>query len=219
MQTTTYTSATSLRCIEQPRSAAPSRPPSCRAPGDQALSELVTAARAGDNAAWARLIDRFDSTLRSIARSYRLQPIDVDDVVQMTWARLYEHIDQLRQPAAIAGWLTTTTRRHAMAILQIPTKEHLTDNPQRETLAAPDNPQTSLLEAERYVTLADAIATLPQNQRRLMTVLLANPTLHYQHISALLHIPTGSIGPTRARALTRLSRHPRLHALHHGHSG
>ncbi|HEX8159316.1 MAG TPA: sigma-70 family RNA polymerase sigma factor [Solirubrobacteraceae bacterium] len=218
MPTTTETSATYLRCIEQQRASAPPRPPSCQRRGDDALSDLVTAARAGDNAAWARLIDRFDSTLRSIARSYRLQPSDIDEVVQMTWARLYEHIDRLRQPNAIAGWLATTARRHAMAILQIPTREHLTDNPQSDDLADPEDPQTSLLRAERYAALADAMDALPEHQRRLMVVLLANPMLDYQQISALLHVPIGSIGPTRARSLTRLSRHPRLRALHDDHS-
>jgi DNA-directed RNA polymerase specialized sigma24 family protein len=38
----------------------------------------------------------------------------VDDVVQATWLRLREDIRRLREPAAVAGWLETTTRRNAM---------------------------------------------------------------------------------------------------------
>jgi len=205
-------------CIQQARPSLPPRPSPAR-PADQGLTELVNAARGGDPCAWTCLVDRFDGTIRSIARSYRLQPTDVDDIAQLTWARLYEHIDRLREPAAIAGWLATTTRREAMRALQIRTREHLTDDPPaHDDRADLDALDTSLLHAERRVALADALAALPDHQRRLMTVLLTNPTLHYQQISALLSVPIGSIGPTRARALSRLSRHPRLRALQRNHS-
>jgi len=60
-----------------------------------------------------RLIARHDRTLRRIARSYRLGPADVDDDVQVTWTRLYQHTDRLRDPNAVAGWLARTTRREA----------------------------------------------------------------------------------------------------------
>jgi RNA polymerase sigma factor (sigma-70 family) len=180
---------------------------------DRGLIELVNAARAGDNRAWSGLIDRFGGTVRNIARSYRLQPADVDDVVQITWARLYEHIDRLREPAAVAGWLATTTRRESMRALQTRTREHLTDDPQVRDRGDLDGLESSLLIAERRAALADAVATLPDHQRRLMMVLLTSPPLDYQQISALLDMPVGSIGPTRSRALSRLARHPRLDAL------
>jgi hypothetical protein len=51
-----------------------------------------------------------------------------------------------------------------------------------------------------------------------MLVLLTKPALHYQQVSALLSIPIGSIGPTRSRSLARLSRHPRLRAVHRDQS-
>jgi hypothetical protein len=45
------------------------------------------------------LNERFIPMLRFVARSYRLSPIDVDDVVQTTWRRLH-HVAPLREPAA-----------------------------------------------------------------------------------------------------------------------
>jgi RNA polymerase sigma factor (sigma-70 family) len=201
-------------CIQQSRSSLAARLPPRRLTADRWLIELVKAARVGDDRAWACLIDRFDGTVRNIARSYRLQPADIDDVVQITWARLYEHIDRLREPAAVAGWLATTTRRESMRALQIRTREHLTDDPQVHDRGDPGSLDSSLLAAERRAVLADAVAALPDHQRRLMIVLLTSPPLDYQQISALLDIPVGSIGPTRSRSLSRLSRHPRLGALH-----
>jgi DNA-directed RNA polymerase specialized sigma24 family protein len=45
---------------------------------------------------------------------------------------------------------------------------------------------------------------LPEARRELLLLLLADPPLSYDEISARLGIPRGSIGPTRARALEQL---------------
>ena len=45
---------------------------------------------------------------------------------------------------------------------------------------------------------------LPEKRRELLLLLLADPPLSYDEISARLGIPRGSIGPTRARALEQL---------------
>ena len=88
------------------------RPPAI----DCKLVELVLAARAGDSSAWTKLIGRFDTTLRKIAGSCRLAPADVDDVVQATWLALLQDLQRIREPAAIAGWLVTATRREAIRL-------------------------------------------------------------------------------------------------------
>jgi DNA-directed RNA polymerase specialized sigma24 family protein len=53
----------------------------------------------------------------------------VDDVVQATWLRLLEDIRRLREPAAVAGWLETTTRRNAMRHLYGRNREELSGDP------------------------------------------------------------------------------------------
>jgi RNA polymerase sigma factor (sigma-70 family) len=204
--------------IQQSRIPLPQRPPRTQLAGERGLAELVIAARAGDDCAWTSLIDRFDGMLRNIARSYRLQPIDIDDVLQITWTHLYEHINRLRDPAAVASWLVTTTRRAAMRALQIRSREHLTDDPQADDRSHLDGLHTTMETAERRAALVDAVAGLPHHQRRLIMLLLVSPSLDYQQISTLLSIPVGGIGPTRSRSLSRLSLHPRLRALHADHA-
>jgi hypothetical protein len=49
-----------------------------------------------------------------------------------------------------------------------------------------------------------AISRLPDRDRRLLRILMADPTPDYRKASTELAIPVNSIGPTRARALTRL---------------
>jgi RNA polymerase sigma factor (sigma-70 family) len=180
---------------------------------DRELVALVLAARAGDSAAWTELLARFDRTLRSIAGSCRLAPADVDDVVQATWLDLLRDIDRVREPAGIAGWLGTATRRKAMRLLRARSREHLTDDVDVSDSRDLYGPEATALASELRAALIRAIATLPDRHRRLMTLLLTQPTLDYQQISERLAMPVGSIGPIRARSLARLSHHPELRAL------
>jgi RNA polymerase sigma factor (sigma-70 family) len=191
-----------------PGNGAPGQPPEY----DGELVALVCAARAGESSAWTALVTRFDRTLRRIARSYRLSPADVDDVIQATWLDLLQDIQRIRDPAAIAGWLATTTRRKAMRLRQGQAREQLTDDPELSEGRDTDGPEASVLVAETRAILARALARLPDRHRQLMTVLLTQPTLDYRQVSALLAMPIGSIGPIRARSLARLSADPELRA-------
>src|SRR3954452_18714447 len=181
---------------------------------DRDLAALARAAQTGDEAAWTTLVTRFNAPLRGIARSYRLSATDVDDVVQATWLDALQDIHHLRDPAAIAGWLATTTRRKALRSLQTRTREQLTNDPTDHDRIDPEDPEQRVLAAERRRILGDALTNLPERQRRLMTLLLASdPALDYKGISHLLSMPLGSLGPTRARSLARLARNPTLQAL------
>ena len=92
-------------------------------------------------------------------------------------------------------------------------REHPTDDPEVSENPVLDGPEASALASERRAVLTRALAMLPGRHRRLMTLMLADPTLDYQQISHRLAMPVGSIGPIRARSLARLSRHPELRAL------
>lgn len=183
------------------------------APADDAtLVALMTSARAGDHLAWARLIKRFDPRLRRVLHSYRLRPPDLDDVLQTTWTLLYRHIHTIRDCAAVGGWLTTTARRQALYVLQ----QHMTEVPTAhvdESVPADETPESVVLEGERRETFLRALGSLTPRQRRLVTLLAAQPTLDYAQVGSLLAMPVGSIGPTRARGLARLERHTELRSV------
>jgi RNA polymerase sigma factor (sigma-70 family) len=172
----------------------------------------MRAVRAGDDIAWTRLVKRFEPGLRKVARTYRLAPSDIDDVMQATWLRLFKHVEKIRNPNAVAGWLATTTRRECLRKLQHPVREYLTDDPRLGDRAEFVEPADELLAADRRAAVERALATLPERQRRLM-LLLFRPDANYQSISRTLGMPLGSIGPIRARSLARLQHNVDLQAL------
>lgn len=181
---------------------------------ERELPELVDAARAGDDRAWERLHARFTPMLRSIAYGYRLSCSDVDDVVQSTWVQLVSHIGRLRDPAAIAGWLATTARRECLRLLQLPVRESVTDDPGLgDGVDVFADPEDELLAAERRAVLTAALRTLPERHRRLMMLLLTEPSMDYGTVSAILGMPRGSIGPIRQRSIARLQSHPDLRSV------
>jgi RNA polymerase sigma factor (sigma-70 family) len=180
---------------------------------DRELVALVLAARRGDQQAWSQLVVCFDAMLRCIARSYRLAPADADDAMQATWLKLFETIHRLREPAAISGWLSTTMRRTALRSIQSHVREVLTDDLELGDGAAEDRPEQALLARERREILGAAIARLPERQRDLVGVLLAEPSIPYQEIGELTAMPIGSIGPIRARSFARLARDEQLRAV------
>ena len=78
---------------------------------DAVITGLVTRARNGERQAWDALVERYAPLIWSICRRYRLEAADAEDAAQNVWLKLVDHLDKLRDPAALPGWLATTTRR------------------------------------------------------------------------------------------------------------
>ena len=78
------------------------------------LEELVHAAAAGDQAAWNTIVERFSGLIWATVRAHRLSAGDAAEVVQTTWLRLVEHLDRIREPERLGGWLATTARNECL---------------------------------------------------------------------------------------------------------
>ena len=199
----------------------PSRRASCpgsasAASDDPAAAEvtaLIRAAGQGDSTAWEQLILRFSPMLRRVARSFRLSPSDVEDVVQDTWMALHANIDGLRNPGALPGWLATTARRRSLGLLHAAKRERPAyDVP--PDVADHRTPENAALATERREVFLRAVGELPERQRRVVVALATRPDLDYQQLSTLLQMPIGSLGPTRARGLANLERDDELRLVH-----
>jgi RNA polymerase sigma factor (sigma-70 family) len=173
-------------------------------------------ARSGDQRAWDAIVERYAPLVWSICRQYRLGAADADDAGQSVWLQLVDQIDRIRDPAALPGWLATTTRRECGRIVraahraQPPGYVLEADKiPDEQTGMAGDE----LLVAERHAALREALSQLTPSCQRLIALLTEDPPLPYAQISARLGIPVGSIGPSRSRCLDKLRRHPAIAAL------
>jgi RNA polymerase sigma factor (sigma-70 family) len=183
---------------------------------DLMVTGLVTRARHGDQQAWDALVERYAPLIWSICRRYRLARADTDDVAQTVWLRMVTHLGQLRNPAALSGWIATTTRRECVKACQAARPSHpaLRElDPGSVPDPAAEPTEAGLLAAERHAALRQAFTSLSADGQRLLALLLEDPPLPYAEIAARLGIPVGSIGPTRRRCLHKLRCHPALAAL------
>ena len=84
---------------------------------DPRVVALVTRASGGDQDAWHELVERYASLVYTICTRYRLSNHDIEDVGQSVWLLLVEQLGKLREPAALPGWLATTTARECLRVL------------------------------------------------------------------------------------------------------
>jgi RNA polymerase sigma factor (sigma-70 family) len=186
--------------------------------GTDAVTALVEAARQDDPEAWHRLVDRYAPLIAAVVRGFRLQSSDAEDIVQTVWMRLYEHLHELREPRALPRWVVTTTRNECLRLLRTTQRVHPVDptgGPEALDCAVATAVEDHILEVERHEVLLAAIAQLPDQQRTLLLLLVADPPVPYREISRRTGIPSGGIGPTRARALRRLRESAEVLGLMH----
>ena len=171
------------------------------------LRTLVDRAGNGrDENAWNELVRRFASLVAFVIRHYRLSAADAQDVSQLVWLRLVEHLGQIREPLALPGWLATTTRHECERHLRLSARNISVDPHTMRHADGNPGPAADelLLAAERRQVLLDSLGELAPAHRDLLLMLTADPPVAYAEISRILGIPIGSIGPTRSRVLDKL---------------
>ena len=184
---------------------------------DPHVVALVTRASGGNQDAWHELVDRYAPLVYTICTRYRLSNHDIEDVGQNVWLLLVEQLGKLREPAALPGWLATTTARECLRVVTAASKaERLGTGLDDSVLFVDDTViDEEILVAERNAALRAALPSCrpaASSCCRCSSATRRTPTRR----STPSWIPVGSIGPQRARCLERLRRSDALAALGEG---
>jgi RNA polymerase sigma factor (sigma-70 family) len=182
---------------------------------DPTVVALVNRAAGGDSAAWEEIVERYGPLVWSICARFQLSNHDREDVGQNVWLLLVEQLGKLREPAALPGWLATTTHRECLRVVTAARKSERRGTGLDDALQFVDNTiiDEEILMAERNAALRAAFAELAPKCQRLLAMLTSDPPSSYAEISATLQVPVGSIGPQRARCLERLRKSSALAGL------
>ncbi len=178
-------------------------------PGEDA--RLVERALGGDARAWQALVARHERLVYAVARSYRLSDADLGDVFQEVFVALVRGLPRIRDGRTLVRWLSSTTERIARATTLRRRRElALSASAPGAVEALPaDQPEVGaeLETLEEQALIRLALDRLPEGCRRLLTALYyEDPIPDYASLSRRLHMPIGSLGPTRARCIERLRR-------------
>ena len=185
---------------------------------DPSVVALVLRAADGDQRAWDEIVERYAPLVYGVCTRYRLSRDDMEDVGQTVWLLLVEHLGKLREPAALPGWLATTTARECLRVVTVARKSDRRGTGREDSLQfVDDRPiDEEILMAERNAELRALFAELPARCQQLLALLISDPPHSYAMIHETLGIPVGSIGPQRARCLDRLRRSSAFIALGEG---
>jgi RNA polymerase sigma factor (sigma-70 family) len=162
--------------------------------------ELVARCRAGDQQAWCELVERFSRYVYAISvQAFRLPQHDAEDVFQDVFARAYEHLDRLRDDAALRPWLAQTTRRLCIDRLRAAARERPASDEELEP-AGVDEMLTFLDEA---LDVHEALGETPEHCREILDRFFARDE-SYRTIGDALDLPPGTIASRISRCLARL---------------
>lgn len=175
------------------------------APDPAHPDDLLDRLAHGEPAAWQEIVTRYERLVRARVRGFRLQPADAEDAISATWLRLAQNAARIQHAERLAGWLSTVAGRECLRLLD--RTAHAGIPVEDVGVAVPDRaagPEQRAVAADVARELRDLVAALPHRRRQLLAALFADEPWSYERITTDIGIPTGSIGPTRARALEAL---------------
>ena len=160
--------------------------------------EVVRACRAGEDAAWRELVERFSRYVYAITRAHRLSESDAEDVFQETFTRIYEHLGRLRDDEAVRPWIGQLTRRLCIDRLRAGARDPVPED--ADERGALDR---RLERVDEAVSVREAMRTLSADCREILDRVFCRDQ-SYNTIGELLDLPPGTIASRISRCLGRL---------------
>jgi RNA polymerase sigma factor (sigma-70 family) len=128
--------------------------------------ELVARFRAGDDAAFTAIHDRFRSPLLSFARRMlRGTGHDAEDVVQDAFIRAYRGLRVTDRPMVLRPWLYMIVRNRALDELRSPQRTDCFDDQVGLASVPATDPAQCVAERDEMRQLVAEIGRLPERQR------------------------------------------------------
>jgi len=141
---------------------------------------LVRRACAGEREAFYSLVSRYERPLYRSALAVTRNPADAEDVVQETFLRAYEHLNQFRGEAKFQTWLTQIAlntarmklRKHHAGLWESLDQPRTTEEGSlpRDVTEWRENPEQRLGREEMENLLHQALKGLPPGYREVITL-------------------------------------------------
>lgn len=171
-------------------------------PGDDGLAERF---RAGDETALREAYDRYGRAVFHLATSTLSNRSDAEDVTQATFVAAWlgrESFDAAR--GSLIGWLLGIGRRKVIDRLRVSAREdRIVDQVRKQPEPAPEGPTPDRV-VDRLV-VADELARLPADQRRMLELAFFDDLTH-QQIAAVTGVPLGTVKSHIRRGMASLKR-------------
>jgi len=159
---------------------------------------LVAAARAGSDAAFARIVDRYQAPVRAFLRRVCCDASDADDLAQDVFVDAWSGLRMLSNPARLKSWLFGIAWRRAKGRARSMARTRT-----RETAWQAMRDQVETPEAELALAMQQALARLSPDQRAAVALCLAGGWSHAD-AADVLALPLGTVKSHVTRGRARL---------------
>lgn len=186
--------------------------------------QLINRCRLGEKAAFDALIGRYERPIFHLAYRLAGNYDDAHDIAAETFLRIYRSIGTFQCAITLPAWINRIvanvffdTRRHAHRHPSVSLDALVEKAGDAMLQAAPDthdSPQVHVEDQERRAILAQAVSTLPDYQRMMVT-LFHSEGRTYEEIADIMSIPVGTVKSrlNRARLALREKLAPQASAL------
>jgi len=186
-------------------------------------SALLARLRAGEESAFAEIVDRYHGPLRRLALTFVRTPSAADDVVQETWEGVIRGLDRFEERSSLRTWIfrILVNRARTRAVKDARSLPFSSAFPNEGEAAVdpsafgpagtwlhgpgelPRDPSDKLLDRELRGRVLDVVETLPEQQRAVITLrdLVGLPAAE---VAELLEVSDGNQRVLLHRARTRV---------------
>ena len=162
-------------------------------------ADLVRAARAGSDTAFARLVERHQAPVRGfLRRTLGSGWAEADDVAQETFLAAWSSLGRLRDPDGVRSWLCGIAWRKAQDRIRSARRSAARDHAWLDETETPAG-----ISAEDRMAMAAAMAELAPDVRACVALCLADGFSHGE-AAGVLGLPLGTVKSHVARGRARL---------------
>lgn len=164
---------------------------------------LVARAREGDLRAFEALVRRYQGQMYRLALRMTASTGDAEDIVQEVFVTAWRRLPEIREDAAMVGWLYRTTTNRCVNLLRRrrPTTELDDTTP---TQVPSEDPQRAAQASQQRAALTAALAQLPSNQRAVWLLREVHGR-SYEEIAQLLATTPHAVRGRLSRARVQLA--------------
>lgn len=165
-------------------------------------TELVEAAKAGSQVAFARLVDRHQRAVRGFLRRACGDHALADDLAQETFIAAWSRLGAYRNEASVRSWLCAIAWRRCAQARRGAARGGRRD---AEWLQAQDLQRGEGVSPDARLAVERALAALPPEQRAAVALCLAADFSHAE-AAVVLGSPVGTVKSHVARGKARLAQ-------------
>jgi len=159
---------------------------------------LVAAARSGSDAAFARLVDRYQQAVRSFLRQVCGHEADADDLAQETFLAAWSSLGSLKDTKQLKSWLFGIAWRKAKGLGRSASRARARDTAWSDLQDTQSEPKT-----EMNIAMKQAMSQLSSDQRAAIALCLAGGWSHGD-AAQVLDMPLGSVKSHVSRGRAKL---------------